>query len=67
MYIYKYVHTWRAARNVKRPPANNYDLYYANNTRLTGAKYPKTFESVLKAKLMKHTLLTRGAGGGECR
>ena len=24
MYIYNYVHIWRAARNVKKPPANNY-------------------------------------------
>ena len=24
MYIYNYIHIWRAARNVKNPPANNY-------------------------------------------
>ena len=24
MYIYNYLHIWRAARNVKNPPANNY-------------------------------------------
>ena len=24
MCIYKYIHIWRAARNVKNPPANNY-------------------------------------------
>ena len=24
MYIYNYTHIWRAARNVKNPPANNY-------------------------------------------
>ena len=25
MYIYNYMHIWRAARNVKITPANNYD------------------------------------------
>ena len=24
MYIYNYIHIWRAVRNVKNPPANNY-------------------------------------------
>ena len=24
MYVYNYIHMWRAARNVKNPPANNY-------------------------------------------
>ena len=24
MYTYNYLHIWRAARNVKNPPANNY-------------------------------------------
>ena len=27
MYIYNYIHVWRAARNVKNPPANNYARY----------------------------------------
>ena len=27
MYIYNYIHFWRAASNVKITPANNYDMY----------------------------------------
>ena len=27
MYIYNYIHVWRAARNVKNLPANNYAAY----------------------------------------
>ena len=26
MYVYNYMNIWRAARNVKNPPANNYDM-----------------------------------------
>ena len=33
MYIYNYLHIWRAARYVKNPPANN----YGENRVLTGA------------------------------
>ena len=28
MYIYNYIHIWRAAGNVKTPPANNYGQMY---------------------------------------
>ena len=31
MYIYNYIHTWRAARNVERPPANNYVFEFILN------------------------------------
>ena len=27
MYIYNYIHTWRAARNVKNAPTNNYEAH----------------------------------------
>ena len=30
MYIYNYLHLWRAARNVKNPPANNYAMHHTH-------------------------------------
>ena len=34
MYIYNYLHIWRAARYVKNPPANNYVPHRVNKHRL---------------------------------
>ena len=43
MYIYNYIHIWRAARNVNIPPANNYAVgSKAPRSQLKFRKYPLT-------------------------
>ena len=34
MYIYNYLHIWRAARNVENAPANNYSVHIGQNCRI---------------------------------
>ena len=54
MYIYKYVHTWPAARNVKKPPANNYAALNAFKRETSGRKY--RFVSITRTFITRNLL-----------
>ena len=60
MYIYNYVHIWRAARNVKNPPANNYDVQHTS-------LYLKVAPWLQPATDLRRRFRRRGGNGGPWR
>ena len=68
MYIYNYLHIWRAARNVQNPPANN------NVPDVRAVPAPAHTVCVLSAKLSRQVCFVRRdqhlscyAGALQCR